>query len=352
MVTHVAITGGAGMLGGSLVRKLTTEGVSPLSVDVRHGSGPTGQATSDRQLRQATADIRDTAALIGLFRGMDAVIHCAGALPSYPAAQIHSVIADGTRSALEASWSAGVPRFVHISTTAVYGLPTHVPTPEDYPLEPVDDYGRAKVAAEQACAEYRAKGMCVPVLRPKTFLGPGRLGLFDMLFEWARDGRNFPVLGRGDVRIQMLDVEDLLDMVISVLRLPADTADGTFNVGAAEFGTLRQDFQAVLDAAGQGKRVVGLPAKPALGILRVLERGRLSPVYGRLLHKLLADSFVSIERARDQLGFSPKYSNRDTITRTYRWWCEQRAARTVKPDGRTSRDPWRQGALRYAKVLF
>ena len=195
--------------------------------------------------------------------------------------------------------------------------------------------------------------MCVPILRPKTFLGPGRMGLFAMLFEWAEEGRNFPVLGRGDVRIQMFAVEDLVECVATVLTAPPEVANDTYNVAAAEFGTLREDFQAVLDAAGHGRRVVSIPAGPAVAALRLLERARLSPVYDRLMHKLRADSYVSTDKARERLGWQPRYSNQDAMLRTYQWWRDERARGDPgQRAGRTSRDPWSQGALRLAKVFF
>jgi nucleoside-diphosphate-sugar epimerase len=245
-----------------------------------------------------------------------------------------------------------VGRIVHISSTAVYGLPSLVPTPEDHPREPVDGYGRAKTEAEEVAEKFRADGMCLTIVRPKTFLGPGRMGLFAMLFEWAEEGRNFPVLGSGDVRIQMLAIEDLVAAVAAILAAPDEEANDTYNIAAAEFGTLRTDFQAVLDLAGHGKRVVSLPARPALAVLRVLERTRLSPVYGRLLHKLLADSYVSIDKARDRLGFVPQMSNMDAILRTYAWWRESTVGTATSRNGNTSRDAWRQGALSLAKILF
>jgi len=253
---------------------------------------------------------------------------------------------------LEAGYRAGVQRVVHISSTAVYGLPAQVPTPEEHPRLPVDTYSRAKAEAEEVAETFRARGMCVPILRPKTFVGPGRMGLFAMLFEWAEDGRNFPVLGSGDARIQMLAVEDLVAAVDTVLSAPPDIAGDTYNLAAAEFGTLREDFQAVLDAAGHGKRVVSLPARPALAMLRLLGRTRLSPVYGRLLHKLLADSYVSIDKARQRLGFEPRFSNREAILRSYRWWQEGRTGLPPGGSGRTSGDAWRQGALALAKAFF
>jgi nucleoside-diphosphate-sugar epimerase len=341
----ILVTGGAGMLGSYLVQRFLADGHQVRSLDLRAGTG------DSPRLAYTVGDVRDKALLTRLAAGVDVLVHCAAALPSYAEAEIHSVIADGTRTVVRAGVAAGVQRVVHISSTAVYGLPAGVPT-EDHPREPVDPYSRAKAAAEEICEEARTRHSCVSILRPKTFLGPGRMGLFSMLFEWADEGRNFPVLGRGDVRIQMFALEDLVDAVGLVIGAPAAVANDTFNLAAADFATLREDFQAVLDAAGHGRRVVSLPARPALGALRVLERSRLSPVYGRLLYKLTADSYVDIGKAQRVLGFAPRYSNRDAILRTYAWWRDNRPTASAGASGRTSREPWRQGALSLAKVFF
>ena len=350
MVTSVVVTGASGVLGGQLVQRLTARGLDVHGLDLRPPAVPVPGA------RHSEGDVRDLRFVRRAMDGADAVVHCAAALPSYPADEIRSVIVDGTRAVLTGAHQAGVPRVVHISSTAVYDLPKLVPTPEDYPRIPVDPYSNAKVLAEDVCAAFRAKDMCIPILRPKTFLGPGRLGLFAMLFEWAADGRNFPVLGRGDVRVQMFALDDLVEVVGTVLDAPEDIANDTFNVAAAEFGTLREDFQAVLDAAGHGKHVVSLPIGPALAVLRALQWARLSPVYGRLLSKLRGDSYVCIDKARERIGFKPRLSNRDAILATFEWWLGQRAPRTTaglaRRAGATSRDPWRQGALGLAKVLF
>jgi nucleoside-diphosphate-sugar epimerase len=361
MTRQVVVTGGCGVLGAALTAALTADGSAVSTIDVRPWSevasspavaaGPSAGGTTGTH-RHVVGDVRDPELLGRLTAGADAVVHCASALPSYPAAQIRSVIVDGARTVAGAVQRAGVPRLVHVSSTSVYGLPDVVPTPEDFPLAPVDTYGAAKVAAETICTRLRERGTCVPVLRPKTFLGPGRLGLFAMLFEWADEGHGFPLLGGGRVRTQMCALDDVVDAVRLALAAPAPVADDAFNVAAAEFGTLREDFQAVLDAAGHGKRVVGIPTGPAVAALRLLSALHLSPVYRRLPRKLLADSYVSIDRARDRLGYQPRYSNRDAILATYRWWRDNRAAVAGRPTGRTSAEPWRQGALAVAKAFF
>jgi nucleoside-diphosphate-sugar epimerase len=350
---RVAITGAAGVLGSHLVTRLLAEGCQVHSLDLREMRPAPGQT-------HHIGDVRDARAVEKVVAGVDALVHCAAALPSYPAAEIRSVIVDGTSQVLRVAHATEVARTVHISSTAVYGLPRIVPTTEDHPREPVDTYSAAKAEAETLAEKYRAEGMCLPIVRPKTFLGPGRMGLFAMLFEWADEGHRFPVLGRGDVRIQMLGLEDLIDAMVTILSAPSEAANDTYNFGAADFGTLRDDFQAVLDAAGHGRQVVSIPARPAVRVLRLLERSRLSPVYGRLLSKLLTDSYVSIDKANRRLGFAPQLSNRDAILRTYDWWQARRAGMaadgpthgTDNSGGRTSRDPWRQGALGLVKRFF
>ena len=343
--SRAVVTGAAGILGSHLVTRLLADGSHVHGIDVR--AIPSASAFTSQ-----VADVRDEAALTGAFAGADVVVHCAAALPSYPAEQIRSIIVGGTTAVLRAARAARVRRVVHISSTAVYGLPKVVPTREDHPREPVDTYSAAKAEAEEIAEKFRTDGMSLAIVRPKTFLGPGRMGLFSMLFEWAEEGRNFPVLGRGDVRIQMLAIEDLVDAVATVIAAPDDVACDTYNIGAAEFGTLREDFQSVLDAAGHGKRVVSIPGRPAVKALQLLERTGVSPVYGRLLHKLLDDSYVSIDKARDRLGFTPRLSNKDALLGTYDWWRRSRAGQPSRTAGRTSRDPWRQGALALTKVFF
>lgn len=348
MVTgRVVVTGASGMLGGWVVRHLHEHGWSVYGLDLRE---PIDQQPG---VDYTLGDVRDATVVRRALAGAQAVVHCAAALPSYAPDEIRSVIVEGTGTVFAAAQEVGLERVLHISTTAVYGLPTVVPTTEEYPRSPIDPYGHAKAVAEVTAERYRAAGLCVPILRPKTFVGPGRMGLFAMLFEWAEEGRNFPILGRGDVRIQMCAVEDLADCVRTVLAAPASDANDTYNVAAAEFGTLRQDFQAILDAAGHGKRVVSLPAGPAVAALRLLKWARLSPVYDRLIHKLLADSYVSTEKLSQRLGWQPRYSNQDALLRTFRWWRDERARGDPgRRAGRTSREPWSQGALRFAKVFF
>lgn len=340
------ITGGAGFLGINIVRYLLARGHRVVSLDLMPFDYP-----ERPQITEITGDIRDRAAVDKAMQGVDIVIHTAAALPLYSAEDIFSTDIDGTRTVIESAHQHGVERFVHISSTAVYGVPDHHPLYEDDTLIGVGPYGKAKIAAEEVCFEYRAKGMCVPVIRPKSFIGQERLGVFALLYDWAMDGKNFPIPGKGDNRYQYLDVEDLCDAIYLTCTLDKDVSNDTFNVGAKEFGTFKGDFQAVLDYAGFGKKVVSFPVAPALWTLRILDRLNLSPLYPWVYETAVKDSFVSIEKAEQKLGWKPKYSNKDALIRNYQWYVAH-VDDFQNKSGVTHRVPWKQGALRLAKVFF
>ncbi len=344
---RVAVTGGAGFLGINLLRMLLQRGCEAVSLDVL----PLDYEDVRDRVRHVQGDIRKADDTRRAFEGADVVVHAAAALPLYKPAEIFSVDIDGTRNVLETALALKTPRVIHISSTAVYGVPDHHPLREDDPMIGVGPYGEAKVKAEQVCAEYRARGLCLPVLRPKSFIGPERLGVFAMLYEWARDGRNFPILGRGDNLYQYLDVEDLCEAIWLCATLPAATVDDVFNIGAREYGTPRTDFQAVLDHAGHGRHVVSIPEKPAILALRVLEALRLSPLYKWIYETAGKESFVSIDKAVERLGFAPRYSNREALIRNFDWFLAQ-GDRWQGAAGVTHRVPWRQGALGLLKRFF
>ena len=240
---------------------------------------------------------------------------------------------------------------VHVSSTAVYGIPDHHPLYETDRLEGVGPYGQAKIQAEMICLEYRAKGLLVPIIRPKSFVGPERLGVFALLYDWAYTGHNFPMIGSGNNRYQLLDVEDLCDAIALCLTLPEEKVDDTFNIGAKEFTTMKEDYQAVLDYAGHNKRVVGFPAAPAIWGLRILDKLKLSPLYKWVYETASKDSFVSIEKAEKELGFAPRYSNKEALLRNFRWYIENRE-RFEKSSGVSHRVPWKQGAIGLLKRFF
>lgn len=342
----VLVTGGAGFLGINLLRYLASQGYGLVSLDIADFTYPDMRD----KVKVIRGDIRDKETVARAMDGVDFVVHTAAALPLYTPRDIYTTDVEGSRNVFEQALQHGVQRVVHISSTAVYGIPDHHPLVETDRLDGVGAYGQAKIQAEMIALEYRAKGLTTTIIRPKSFVGPERLGVFALLYDWAIDGHNFPVLGNGRNRYQLLDVEDLCVIIERCLTLPAAVND-TFNIGAASYSTVREEYQAVLDAAGHGKKVVPLPAAPAIWALRGLEALHISPLYRWVYETAAKDSFVSIDKAQRQLGYAPKYSNTDALLRNFAWYRANRA-QFQSQSGISHRVPWKQGALSLAKKVF
>jgi nucleoside-diphosphate-sugar epimerase len=340
------ITGGSGFLGINLVRHLLSRGLRIRSLDIAPFDYP-----EKERIEAIVGDIRDADAVERVMHDSPDIVHCAAALPLASEEEIVSTGVDGTRILLEAALRHRAERFVFVSSTAVYGIPDHHPIREDDRLHGVGPYGCAKIDAERLCEEFRAKGLCVPVIRPKSFIGPERLGAFEILYEWAYEGRSFPVLGAGNNRYQLLDVADLCEVIDRCLTLDPAQVNDTFNVGAKDFGTMRENFQAVLDRAGHGRKVVPLPAAPAIFALRLLRAAGFSPLYEWIYETAGLESFVSTERLEQKLGYVPRRSNRAALTANYDWYVAHRDELKGQ-SGTTHRVPWKKGFLRWAKRLF
>jgi len=340
------VTGGAGFLGINLCRWLLERGVRVRSLDIAAFEYPERE-----RVDVVDGDVRDAACVARAMQGVDVVVHAAAALPLAAREEILSTAIRGTRILLESAAANAVSRFIFISSTAVYGIPDHHPLREQDRLSGVGPYGESKIAAEALCTAARTAQLAVSILRPKTFVGPERLGAFELLYDWAYSGKAFPVLGPGRNRYQLLDVDDLCQAIELCATRPASQVSDTFNVGAAQFGTLRESFQAVLDRAGHGRHVVALPAAPAIGVLKMLEALHLSPLYRWIYETAAQESYVSIERLEQRLGFKARYSNCDALIRNYEWYMAHRGELGHR-SGVTHRVPWRKGALRLAKFFF
>ncbi len=345
-MARVLLTGGAGFLGINLARYLLAKDHDIVSLDIEDFAYPERD-----QINEVTGDIRDRTLVDRAMDGVDFVVHCAAALPLYSTEEIYSTDIDGTRNVIDSARQSGVRRFIHISSTAVYSIPDRHPLCEDDPRIGVGPYGEAKIKAEDICFGYRDEDMAVTVIRPKSFVGPERLGVFALLYDWAKDGRGFPMLGDGGNRYQLLDVEDLCEAIYLCMTLPEGAINDTFNIGAEDFTTMGEDYQAVLDYAGFGKKVTGLPAEPAIWLLRLLESLQLSPLYKWVYETAAKDSYVSIQKAKEQLGFRPKFSNKDALIRNYQWYLDNLDA-IESQSGISHRAPWSQGILKLAKLLF
>lgn len=332
-MTVWAISGGSGFLGVRLARRLVAGGVRVRTLDL--------VPLRERGVEAIVGDIRRPEDAAALCRGTDILVHTAAALPIRgTATELRSVNVDGTAVLLRAAEQAGVRRIVMVSTAVVYGLQPP-PIAEAVEPQPIEDYGRAKLEAEQL-----ALARAAVVLRPTAFLGPGRLGIFGILFRFVQEGRNVYTLGPGRNRYQLLDVDDLVDAVLLAAERPV--AGATFNLGADSPGTVREELEALVGHAGSASRVTSLPAGPARVALATLDRLGLSPL--SRWHYASADRDVVLDTARAKLllGWTPRFRTGDTLARAYDWYVREGAA---LPTGHTHRLRWRERAITVVRRL-
>jgi len=227
---------------------------------------------------------------------------------------------DAVRNVLAGARAGGVRKVVHISSSGVYGIPQKNPVGEDHPQNPLGAYGHSKIAAETLCREAVAQGLDVTVLRPMSLFGPGMTGVFLLLFEWVRLGKNVYLLGAGRNRVQMVSAYDVADACVLAAERP-ESRGAVLNLGAAEVATVRGQAEALIAHAGSRSRIVPFPAALVRNAGRVLNVVKLSPIVPE--HYLLADStfILDLSAARRALGWEPAYSNVRMTTEAYDWYC-------------------------------
>jgi nucleoside-diphosphate-sugar epimerase len=259
---------------------------------------------------------------------------------------LRTVNVDGTALLLAASRRAGVRKVVHTSSSAVFGIPRSNPVLPGTVPSPVEEYGHAKLAAEWACLDAAKDGLDVSIVRPRTILGHGRLGIFGILFEWIADGADVFVLGDGSNRYQFVHADDLAEVC---LRAGDASGPAVFNAGTDRFGTMRESLEELCAHAGTGSKVRSLPAgAAALGMRAAagLHLAPFAPYHWLMYSKSL---WFDIQHVRDALDWQPKYSNAEALADSYDWFLLNRAS--TADEGRSHhRTIAKQGALKVLKT--
>lgn len=340
------ITGGSGFLGVHLARKLLRQSYEVTLFDI----APLDAKDLTGKVKHIKGDVRNKKNVDNAIKNQDYVVHAAAALPILREKKIiFDVNITGTNNVLEASLKNNVKRLVFISSTAVYGIPRHLPESETNPLDPIGYYGESKIASEKMCLEYFKKGLSVNILRPKSFLGPERLGIFELWFEAIYNGKGVFILGNGNNRYQLLAVSDVVDAIIKSLE--TKTEGEIFNIGAKEFKTWNKDLGSVIKYAKSKSKIVKLPTLPSQIILSILDKLNLSPIAAWHYKTMPVDSYIAILKAENLLKWKPKKSNKELLIESYAWYKKHRSE-IINKVGTTHRVGWNFKLLNIIKNIF
>ncbi|WP_161990348.1 type I polyketide synthase [Streptomyces alboflavus] len=320
----VLVAGAGGFIGGHLTRRLAERG-HRVRVLVREGSDRSALAGLDVDV--AVGDLGDPDSLRRAAAGVRHVYNCTGLSADWgPWADFQRVNVDGSRNLVEAAGHAGtVARFLHVSTTDVYGYPVR-PCAEDTPPRDIGlPYNRSKLLGEQAVRESAARaGLPLTVVRPVSVYGPRSK---DFVIEIATLllSRQMVYIRGGDVPAGLLYVTNAADAMIAACASEA-AAGRTYNLRDPDRTTWRTYVEALARGLGVKPPSLSLPAPLARGVATVSEglygalRIRSRPVLTRhAVHLFDRDQSYAVDRARDELGFKGDVDFEEGVRLTLAW---------------------------------
>ena len=316
----VLVTGGSGFVGTYLVRKLLSENNEVAIMDRLDPSPDVIKEVTHYR-------VLDLSNLYNLkpymFKDVDIIIHTAAKLPIERCTldEYRKVNVVGTDNLLMMSSLHNISKFVHISSSAVYGDPK-CPVSETSFTNPIEVYGQSKVEAEYVCQKYRiCTDMNISIIRPRTILGRERLGAFYLLFLSMKNNRPLYTIGNGKNKVQLISVNDLVDMIMLLIKSNVSNED--FNVGTDRYGTLNDDIgRDLVSMIGSKSKMFYLPATIGKGLCRALTKVvPIAPWHYELVDK---DFYFDISKTENMLGWKPKDSNVEMLYDAYQWYINER----------------------------
>jgi acetylornithine/succinyldiaminopimelate/putrescine aminotransferase/nucleoside-diphosphate-sugar epimerase len=322
------VTGASGFIGGRLAQRLVSEGRQVRCL-VRAGSDTAQLERLDVEI--AVGDLTSERSLARAVAGCNYVFHCGALVSDWATTQeITQTNVHGTRSLLEASAGASVERFIHFSTTDVYGHPDGAAIDETHTARGFSNwYAQTKLRAEDEVRRAETDhALDAVILRPATVYGPGSR---DVVGEIARAirARSMLLVGGGRAVAGLCYVDNLIDAAVLALG-HADAPGQAFNVSDGLDVTWRRFTDDLAGELGYARVRWSMPYPLASGIGFSLEHGyRLlrrttgvsaPPLLSRQAVQVLGcNQDFSNRRARETLGWAPRVDYATGLRQTVDW---------------------------------
>jgi len=339
------VTGGAGFVGSVIAEVLQKSGQRVRIFDLNVPQAPLPGVEYVR------GDVLNEKNLADAMKDVSFVHHAAALVPLHRAKKnFQRVNVEGSKNTFRAARDAGVQHFCQISSSAVYGTvnSSDCPLKSDFVPKPFEDYGKSKLEADQFIADSQSLSGAptFSILRPRTVIGPGRLGVLQLLFEWIRLGCHVYLPGDGKNKFQLLDVRDLAQASVaaSIAR-----KQGTFLLVAEEFGTLFDDLSALCVHAKSGSKVRKVHPLGTLA-LDVCNRLGLSPLSKWHLQAAQHDLYFDLQKAKSEIGWQPQFSNQRMLAEAYDWYLANRKKIGTQSTNSIHQRPLKWGVLALTKL--
>jgi ornithine--oxo-acid transaminase len=322
------VTGATGFIGGHVAQRLVREGYQVRCL-VRATSDTSFLDTLNVEL--AVGDLTDLASLVHAAEGCRYVIHCGAMVSDWGTArEISKTNIEGTRHVLEAAAQASVERFIHVSTTDVYGYPGGAAVDETHVATGFSNwYAQTKLEAEAEVRRFEnTRGLRVVILRPATVYGPRSVDVVGQMAAAIRAG-NMLLVGGGQAIAGLCYIDNLVDAALLALR--DDRALGqAFNISDGIDVTWKQ-FTTDL-AKGLGcppvkwntpyavASTLGFSLEVGYRVLRKLTRLHAAPLLSRQAVQVLGKhQDFSTRKAQELLGWAPRVEYAAGLAATLRW---------------------------------
>jgi nucleoside-diphosphate-sugar epimerase len=321
------ITGGNGLLGRHLVPALQERGDR---VRVLTLPGEDTTWLEQRHVAVYRGDVRQAETLRAPLRGVDTVVHLAGMMGVWrPLEDYYAVNVSGTENVCRAALAAGVRRLVHVSSWTVYGMALPTPAREDFPLRPFPEpYALSKAAGDRVVQRLIAQEQLPAViLRPGTFFGPGDRLHFGRMAERMQAGKGL-IIGSGRNALPFVYVTDVVQGLLLASERPQAVGQ-TYNITTDQPLTQQEMMGAIAQELGVAPPRLHAPYHALYAVAVAAEqasrlmRSRRQPVVTRLGVKLFGtDNRHAIDKARRELGYTPRVSLREGLRLAAAWYRE------------------------------
>ncbi len=319
------VTGATGLVGSALARRLAASGRRARAL-----VQTTSDASALKELgfELVVGDVSEEADCRRAVEGVSTVFHCAAYVSDWAEAEeMIRINVEGLKAMLEAAAEAKVGRFVYLSSLVVLGHGPQVDLDESAPVVLTGDtYNKTKVLAEELAGRYhRERGLPVVIIRPPYIYGPRDRQFLPRLVPTLRSGR-FRYIGSGLQPLSLVYVENLVDAMLAAARRP-EAVGQTYHVTDGPPVTRRELVDAVCTGLGLAHPTRSIPTGLARAVSRLMEAAyrmlgkREAPILNRFRLKFMAVPLTfSIEKARRDLGYEPRYSFKEGMAATLAWW--------------------------------
>jgi nucleoside-diphosphate-sugar epimerase len=340
-MSEILVTGGNGFVGQYVVSALQDRGDS-----VRVLALVTEDTSSleERGVAVYRGDIRQPDTLVAPMQDVDGVLHLAAMMDVWrPIEDYRAVNVTGTENVCRAALAAGVRRFVHMSSSSVYGMALGRPADERFPLAPFrDPYPITKAEGDMAVQRMIVEDhLPAVIIRPDQIFGPGDHLHFGRMADRLRAGRGI-IVGSGDNALPFVYVTDVVEGLL--LALDHEHAAGqAYNITNDRPVTQKQFLHAIAREIGASPPRLRVPYRAlyaagyAAERLAMLTPSRRRPPITRLGVAFFGtDNRYAIDKARRELGYTPRVALGDGVRLATAWYRERDRERPPRARRRVS----------------